>query len=273
MPESRENFQAIKNEILKRKDDLIIMPPRHSVVSDNTLTMQLSPWRKKLIEVYANSMTTSPEGSKASIEEWGTEVSGLLVNLQFPLDVGLNEISYYRNSIGEIVRDEAIRQEMTLTEFYSIVSEFDTVVDHAIQIVSRSYMEEFHRSIETAKYAIDELSVPVVQLTKDTGVIPIIGEIDTNRARYLMLNSLEQGAEMELSRLILDLSGVSIVDTMVAGQIFKVIDSLKLIGIEAVLSGVRPEVAQTMVNLGIRVEGKVYSSLRKALEDKSIIIK
>ncbi|MCM2677531.1 STAS domain-containing protein [Alkalicoccobacillus plakortidis] len=273
MQGSRENFQSIKDAILTRKEDLINMPPAHSIVSDNTLTMQLSPWRKKLIEVYANSMTTGPKISESDIEEWGTEVSGLLVNLQFPLDVGLNEISYYRNSIGEIVRDEAIRQELTLTEFYSIISEFDTVVDHAIQIVSRSYMEEFHRTIETAKYAIDELSVPVVQLTKDTGVIPIIGEIDTNRARYLMLNALDQGAEMGLDRLILDLSGVSVVDTMVAGQIFKVMDSLRLIGIDCVLSGVRPEVAQTMVNLGIKVEGKVYSSLRKAIEDKAIVAK
>ncbi|WP_139365701.1 STAS domain-containing protein [Shouchella patagoniensis] len=64
---------------------------------------------------------------------------------------------------------------------------------------------------------------------------------------------------------------MSVVDTMVAGQIFKVMDSLKLIGVEAVLSGVRPEVAQTMVNLGIKVEGKVYSSLRTAIQDKNII--
>ncbi|WYP27264.1 STAS domain-containing protein [Alkalihalobacillus sp. FSL W8-0930] len=271
MQGSNENFQAIKDEILKQKDELISMPQGHSVVSDNTLTMQLSPWRKQLIEVYANSIMTSPDSSSHDIEEWGKEVSGLLVQLKFPLDVGLHEISFYRNSIGEIVRDEAIRQELSINEFYSIISEFDAVVDQAVQIVSRSYMEEFHRTIEVAKYAIDELSVPVVQLTKDTGVIPLIGEIDTNRAQYLLLNALDQGAELKLSRIIIDLSGVSVVDTMVAGQIFKVMSSLKLIGIDSVLSGVRPEVAQTMVNLGIKVEGKVYSSLRKAIEHKKLV--
>jgi rsbT co-antagonist protein RsbR len=50
-----------------------------------------------------------------------------------------------------------------------------------------------------------------------------------------------------------------------------VMSSLKLLGIDSVLSGVRPEVAQTMVNLGIKVEGKVYSSLRKAIEHKKLV--
>ncbi|UOQ94830.1 STAS domain-containing protein [Halobacillus shinanisalinarum] len=144
------------------------------------------------------------------------------------------------------------------------------IMDQAVQIVSRSYMRD-HQSIETAKYAIDELSVPVVQLTKDTGIIPVIGEIDTNRAQHLMFNALDKCSEMKLKCLILDLSGVSIIDTMVAAQIFKVMDSLKLIGAEAVLSGVRPEVAQTMVNLGIQFNEKVYAGLQAVIDSKALL--
>lgn len=271
MPNTNKELQPFMEAILRRKDELVAMPPKHDKVSANTLTMQLTPWRKRLIDMYAQSVVISSEEALNAIEKWGTEVSGLLVKLQLPLDVGLSEIAYYRNSIGEIVRDEAIKQDMSLEGLYAIISVFDRVVDHAVLIVSRSYMRDFHNSIEAAKYAIDELSVPLVQLTKDTGVIPIIGEIDTNRAQYLLNNALGKGSELSLNRIILDLSGVSVVDTMVAGQIFKVMDSLKLIGVEAVLSGVRPEVAQTMVNLGIKVEGKVYSSLRTAIQDKNII--
>ncbi|WP_059105047.1 STAS domain-containing protein [Shouchella shacheensis] len=271
MPASKQELQPIMDEVLRRKDELAAMPPQHSNVSNETLNEQLTPFRIKLIEAYARSTTTSPKESEETIQEFGTSISELLVQLQLPLDVGLNEIAYYRDIIGTIIRDEAVKQDMTVNEFYTIVSEFNMVVDQAVLIVSRSYMKDFHHTIEAAKYAIDELSVPLVQLTGDTGVIPIIGEIDTNRAQHLMSNALEKGAELNLNRIILDLSGVSIVDTMVAGQIFKVMDSLNLIGVTTALSGVRPEVAQTMVHLGINVQGKVYSNLRKAIEDKQVI--
>lgn len=148
-----------------------------------------------------------------------------------------------------------------------MLTRFHEVMDHAIDVVAKSYMRDFHRSIEAAKYAIDELTVPVVQLTETTGLIPLIGEIDTNRAQYLSSNALEKGSALGLNRLILDVSGVSVIDTMVAGQLLSVMDSLRLIGIEVALSGVRPEVAQTMVSLGIKVHAKVYSSLKMALDD------
>ncbi|MBM7633204.1 STAS domain-containing protein [Geomicrobium sediminis] len=268
-----KELKPIMDEVLRRKEELAGMPPQYENVSDNTIVMQLTPWRVQLIEVYAKSLTTSLDHSIDDIRRWGSELSEQLVKVQLPLDVGLHEIAYYRNTIGEIIRDEAENQDMSFADFYHIVSQFNAVVDEAVQIVSRSYMKSFHNSIEAAKYAIDELSVPVVQLTNDIGVIPIIGEVDTKRAQYLMSNALEKSAELQLRMLILDLSGVSVVDTMVAGQIFKVMDSLRLIGVEAVLSGVRPEVAQTMVNLGIRVEGKVYRDLRTAVEEKKMISK
>ncbi|GAK13547.1 STAS domain-containing protein [Geomicrobium sp. JCM 19039] len=272
MIKSQELLSPIMDEILRRKFELSEMPEQHSNISDSTQEMQLTPWRVKLIEVYAESIVSEPEESKEAIQSWGTQVANVLVQLQLPLDVGLHEIAYYRSVISEIIRDEAKKQAITLDDFYDIVYQFSQVMDSAVLIVSRAYMRDYHRSIESAKYAIDELSVPVVQLTKDTGVIPIIGEIDTNRAQYLMTNALEKGSEMQLRRIILDLSGVSIIDTMVAGQMFKVMNSLKLIGVEVVLSGVRPEVAQTMVNLGITVEQKVYSSLRAVIEDKQLMI-
>ncbi|WP_353626433.1 hypothetical protein [Bacillus sp. JCM 19041] len=113
MSNSKKELQPFMDEILNRKEELVAMPPRHNKVSANTLTMQLTPWRKRLIEMYAQSVVTSPEESKDAIEKWGTEVSGLLVKLELPLDVGLSEIAYYRNTIGEIVRMKQLRRYVT----------------------------------------------------------------------------------------------------------------------------------------------------------------
>ncbi|MDP4164913.1 MAG: STAS domain-containing protein, partial [Bacillota bacterium] len=92
------------------------------------------------------------------------------------------------------------------------------------------------------------------------------GDLDTKRAQQLMDRALEQGTNYNLTYMIIDLSGVPIIDTMVADQLFKVISSLKLVGIETCLTGIRPEIAQTMVNLGIDFKSILtFSSLHQAL--------
>ncbi|MED4213667.1 STAS domain-containing protein, partial [Priestia megaterium] len=80
--------------------------------------------------------------------------------------------------------------------------------------------------------------------------------------------ALKSANRLQLQRLIVDLSGVYIIDTMVADQIFKVVDSLKLLGVETILTGIRPEVAQTIVSIGIDFSSlAIKSSLQKAIED------
>ncbi|MDX1807759.1 MAG: STAS domain-containing protein, partial [Paenisporosarcina sp.] len=97
--------------------------------------------------------------------------------------------------------------------------------------------------------------------------------IDSIRANHILENTLGQSVRLDITTLIMDLSGVPMVDTMVANEIFKIITSLGLLGISTILTGIRPEVAQTSVQLGIDFkEITTYSSLKQAikvLQDKS----
>jgi rsbT co-antagonist protein RsbR len=76
-------------------------------------------------------------------------------------------------------------------------------------------------------------------------------DIDTERAKFIMESTLLQSVKLGISHLIIDLSGGIMVDTMVSYQIFQVIVSLKLIGVQSTLLGIRPEAAQTAIQLGI----------------------
>lgn len=126
-------------------------------------------------------------------------------------------------------------------------------------------MESYQKVLEQAKSAFLELSVPIVPLVKGTGVLPLIGNIDTERAQLILEETLKQSSKLKLENLILDLSGVLIVDTMVADQLYKVIDALSLLGVTTVLTGIRPEVAQTMVSLGLNIDKfKVKGNLHQA---------
>lgn len=144
---------------------------------------------------------------------------------------------------------------MDLDTFYELISGFDLVVDTAVQMVSTSYMEKYISNLRTAEEEIDELSVPVVLLGDGIGILPMIGDIDTKRAQILMDNALKSSVDLGLSNLILDLSGVPIIDTMVAQKIYQVIQALELIGVETKISGLRPELALTMTSIGVEFSG------------------
>jgi rsbT co-antagonist protein RsbR len=98
---------------------------------------------------------------------------------------------------------------------------------------------------------VRELSSPVLPLTRDVLVMPLIGTIDTGRAA-LLVEALLQSIERQRARIvIIDVTGVPIVDTQVAHTLLQAASSVRLLGAEPVLVGLRPELAQTIVGLGI----------------------
>ncbi|MBY0199587.1 STAS domain-containing protein [Priestia megaterium] len=261
-----KKLQQITAVILREKEELAEQK-RHYHFYSHEVFVQLVPWRIKLINIYAESISVDEELTFQILEKWGMEVANVLITLQLPLDIALEEISYYRNLIGEIITEEAKKEKFSFDLFYKIISRYDLVVDKAVHWVSKSYMKDYADKIQSAQYAIDELSIPVVRITKEIGVIPLVGEIDTHRAQILMENALKQGDTYKLRWLIIDLSAVPIIDTMIADQLFKVVAALKLIGIDGILSGIRPEIAQTMVQLGIKSNDIVtFNSLYGALD-------
>ena len=115
-----------------------------------------------------------------------------------------------------------------------IVRVFDftiyTFVDHAEH---NSKMQ-----LNAQREMILELSSPVITLSKRTALLPLVGDIDTERAKFILENTLSTCAKRLIEHLFIDLSGVVVVDTMVAHQIFKLIEALKLIGVTSTLSGI-----------------------------------
>ena len=262
----QEKLYNIRETVLQRKEELAENKRQNLAQSHNIYT-ELTNFRFDLLTTYADSLLMEKEAANEVMEQWGGNMANLLVNHGLPLDLALEEISYYRGVIGEIIKEEAKNNDFSLDAFYQIISHFNSIVDNAIQFVSKSYVKDYTEKINYAQYAIDELSVPVVRMTEEIGILPLVGDLDTKRAQYLMESALEKGSQYKLEWLIIDLSAVPIIDTMVADQLFKVIAGLQLIGIEVVISGIRPEIAQTMVNLGIKVEEvKSFSSLHQAVQ-------
>jgi rsbT co-antagonist protein RsbR len=96
-----------------------------------------------------------------------------------------------------------------------------------------------------------ELSTPVVSLWDGVLALPVIGTLDSERTQIVMENLLQRIVETGASLAIIDITGVPTVDTLVAQHLLKTIGAARLMGAECIISGIRPQIAQTIVHLGV----------------------
>jgi rsbT co-antagonist protein RsbR len=98
-----------------------------------------------------------------------------------------------------------------------------------------------------------ELSTPVVQLWEGILALPLIGTLDSARTQVVMENLLQRIVETGASIAIIDITGVPMVDTLVAQHLLKTVAAARLMGADCIISGIRPQIAQTIVHLGVEL--------------------
>ncbi|WJY27619.1 MULTISPECIES: STAS domain-containing protein [Sporosarcina] len=160
----------------------------------------------------------------------------------------------------------------------SAVLQWGETIHLAFDELLTAFTEQYYKLMTTRLTAqqslIHELSSPIIQVNETVGILPLVGDIDTDRAKMILETVPEKCAELNILHLFIDLSGVSIIDTMVANQIYEVIQVLSLLGVKATITGIRPEIAQTSIQLGLDFTSiSTYSSLRQALKDRFVFQK
>jgi rsbT co-antagonist protein RsbR len=122
--------------------------------------------------------------------------------------------------------------------------------------------------IEQQATAIREMSTPVMEVWDDVLVLPIVGVVDTKRSLDIMNNLLQRITEMQSQCVIIDITGVEVVDTKTADYLLKVVRASVLLGTRCVLTGVSPAVAQTLVEIGADLqEVRTLRNLKEGLKD------
>ncbi|MFU8689443.1 STAS domain-containing protein [Rossellomorea sp. FS2] len=153
----------------------------------------------------------------------------------------------FMDNVKETLPDEFVGSPGFLVWLIGTIQTFDMVTDEFL----KTFETHSDRILSGQQELINELSSPIIEVAPQVGILPLIGDIDTHRAKSILTHSLQDSLKKELDFLFIDLSGVAIVDTMVAQQLFRIISALNLIGVDVILSGIRPEVAQTAIQMGI----------------------
>ncbi len=127
--------------------------------------------------------------------------------------------------------------------------------------------KELEERVEESEETIKELSTPVINVWDNIIAMPLVGVIDTMRAEQITENLLEAIKETEAEVAILDVSGVPVIDTEVADRLIRTVKAASLLGTESIIVGIRPDIAESMVHLGVDLSGiETHSSLQTGLE-------
>ena len=135
------------------------------------------------------------------------------------------------------------------------VWQISTLVDKMAAHTVSTYQQTREAVIKRQQHELLELSTPVVKLWAGVLAVPMIGTLDSSRTQVVMETLLQKIVETESSLAIIDITGVPTVDTLVAQHLLKTVSAIRLMGADCIISGIRPQIAQTIVHLGIDLEG------------------
>jgi rsbT co-antagonist protein RsbR len=266
-----DNATDFTQDWLKRQR--IITGSDYSAAAPPEIMNRVKEQNSNYVRLVAKSLYQSEEEMKETISAWTSQTASDRIKSKTDLTEVAWNSGVFRRVYWEYVQKfvSETNLEITLDDVFTWEKKLNYTLDYVFETFIIVFMEILMNRLASQATLIKELSAPVITLTKEVGLLPLIGEIDTTRAKGLMESTLTQSIDAKINSLILDLSGVVMVDTMVAHEIFKLMDALKLIGVRTIVTGIRPEVAHTAVQLGINfsditTEGNLQNVIRKIIQ-------
>lgn len=249
---NREEILTKWIESMKEKSDERVL----KVVSDQVFVGT----SREFIDLIVSNLQDSDEKYSEKLVEFAEKVVRLAWPLTFVTD-GLREFARIAfegmNASGHV--NEENRME--------IIYDFDSWISPMTNEIVNVYSSTWERTVSLQKIALQELSAPLIPVFDGISVMPLVGTIDTERAKQIMENLLNGVVRNRSEVVLIDITGVPVVDTMVAHHIIQAADAVRLVGAKCMLVGIRPEIAQTIVNLGINLNQiTTKNTLKKGIE-------
>jgi len=162
--------------------------------------------------------------------------------------------------------EELAPEGLSERERQATVAAIHRVIAMEGALVVDAYHRRTSEIIDQQSRALIDMSTPIAALAEGVLMLPIVGILDSRRAQDIMRRMLRQIGERQAVAFILDISGVAVVDTAVANHLIRMTKGARIMGCEAIVSGVSAQVAETIVELGIEVgEMKTTGNLKDAL--------
>lgn len=191
-----------------------------------------------------------------------------------PRETGSFVLSLKQSIFDALEKAFKSQPEVLYKEFIMVNTLLDSLSIYTFETFIKGREEVILRQTDE----INEISTPVIRVWEGILALPIIGTLDSARTQIVMENLLQEIVATGSSIAILDISGVPAVDSLVAQHLIKTVSATRLMGAECIISGIRAEIAQTIVHLGIdlsniKTKATLASALRLAYDMMGVEVK
>jgi len=255
-----------------------IAPPQVSSESTGSLLRELVPHlrqnRTQLRQEWARRITEAQLLTAMSADEIFTEATAVYDQYVEALETGTFEAlqAYARNLSERIIprgvethevvgivlllRDVLARSlfakyQDDFAKLNRILDAYEPAANRIANTVAVGFVQERERIIREQQEAIRELSTPVLQVRERLLILPIIGVIDPQRARQLTEQLLRGIRTNRAKVVVIDITGVAAMDSQIANHLVQTVEASRLLGATVIVTGLSPEIAQTLVNIGV----------------------
>jgi rsbT co-antagonist protein RsbR len=222
---------------------------RGDLISEGELQQQCRDFLAGLAEGVRSGDTvdlTSPAWN--TVKEQMRSISSSRANQGFtPTETATFVLSLKQPLFNAVRREMGQSPDQLFDEIWSA----NLLLDKLAMLTTEASIAANERLIQRQQQELLELSTPVVKLWDGILALPLIGTLDSARTQVVMESLLQTVVQTNSRYAVIDITGVPTVDTLVAQHLLKTITAARLMGAECIISGVRPQIAQTIVHLGI----------------------
>jgi rsbT co-antagonist protein RsbR len=244
-----DNHQSLLDAWLGAMLSRLIRRDKNADAEIGQLAARFLPLLAKATQA-GNSYDTDTPGW-ADVRHMLSEISQSRVRQGFtPIETAMFVFSL-KEPLFALLRD---KMSADMTALLDEVAQTGTLLDKLGLYTIEVYQKTRESVILRQQQELLELSTPVVQLWRDVLALPLIGTLDSARTQVVMENLLQKIIDTGASIAIIDITGVPTVDTLVAQHLLKTVAAARLMGADCIISGIRPQIAQTIVHLGVNLE-------------------
>jgi rsbT co-antagonist protein RsbR len=165
------------------------------------------------------------------------------------------------------------RYRKSMAELTAALDVYEPVANSILAIVAMAFIREREKVVRQQQEAIRELSTPVLQVREGMLILPIIGLIDSLRAKQLTEQLLRAIRENRAKAVVIDITGVPAVDSKVANHLLQTVDAARLMGARVIVTGLSPDVAQALVYVGVDLTRlKTVGDLQGGIEEADALL-
>jgi rsbT co-antagonist protein RsbR len=254
VPNQTSNLGAIiaqhRDEILASwLRDMIGTTRRSDLIKESELQTQCSQFLALLAQATAQS-TDVQSAPFERLREMLSEISRTRTIQGFTARECATFIFSIKRPLFTAIRESLGKDSNAMADEMWRTSE---LVDGLGLFTTEAYLKTREETIKRQQEEMLELSTPVVKLWEGILALPLIGTLDSARTQVVMESLLEAIVQTNSKVAIIDITGVPTVDTVVAQHLLKTVTAARLMGADCIISGVRPQIAQTIVHLGINL--------------------